>query len=97
MELDQAPGQREAEAGAGPAPLPARVELLELLEDAFLVLLRDPDARVGDADQDVLSGPLPKANPAIGDVTFIVGFVVTAAVYWALSALGAPASTPESA
>src|SRR5258708_11346256 len=45
----------------------------------------------------IISGPLPKANPAIGDVTFIVRFVVPAAVYWALSALGAPASTPESA
>jgi NCS1 nucleoside transporter family len=36
----------------------------------------------------LITGPVPKANPAFGDITFIVGFVVTAVVYWALSALG---------
>ena len=36
----------------------------------------------------IVTGPLPKANPGIGDITFVVGFIVTAVVYWALSALG---------
>jgi hypothetical protein len=38
---------------------------------------------------------VPKANPAFGDITFVVGFVVTAVVYWALSALGAQARSSE--
>jgi nucleobase:cation symporter-1, NCS1 family len=37
----------------------------------------------------IFTGPVPKANPAFGDVTFIVGFIVAAVVYWALSAIGA--------
>ncbi len=36
----------------------------------------------------ILTGPVPKANAGVGDITFIVGFIVTAVLYWALSALG---------
>ena len=40
----------------------------------------------------LIAGPIPKAYPAVGDITFIVGFIVTAVVYWALSQLaGSPA------
>src|SRR5262252_6422491 len=37
----------------------------------------------------IVTGPVPKANPAFGDITFVVGFAVTAVVYWALSQIGA--------
>ncbi len=30
----------------------------------------------------IYTGPIPKANPQWGDITFIVGFVVTAALYY---------------
>ncbi|HEY4025512.1 MAG TPA: cytosine permease [Candidatus Dormibacteraeota bacterium] len=43
----------------------------------------------------ILTGPLAKANPAIGDVTFVVGFIVTAIVYRALSAIGAQGRSRE--
>jgi purine-cytosine permease-like protein len=43
----------------------------------------------------LITGPLPKANPAIGDITFVVGFVVTAVVYWALSKVGAGQARAE--
>jgi len=33
----------------------------------------------------LFTGPLPRAVPALGDVTFIVGFLVTAIVYLALN------------
>src|SRR5215467_2158415 len=39
----------------------------------------------------LITGPVPKAIPAFGDITFVVGFIVTAVVYWALSAVGASA------
>jgi NCS1 nucleoside transporter family len=45
----------------------------------------------------LITGPLPKANPAIGDITFVVGFIVTAVVYWALSKLGAEQRSSETA
>jgi len=31
------------------------------------------------------TGPLATAVPALGDITFVVGFIVTALVYYALS------------
>jgi len=34
----------------------------------------------------LVTGPISKAMPALGDITFVVGFVVAAAVYWALTA-----------
>jgi NCS1 family nucleobase:cation symporter-1 len=43
----------------------------------------------------LITGPLPKADPAIGDITFVVGFAVTAVVYWALSLATARQETPE--
>src|SRR5260370_8164534 len=36
----------------------------------------------------LVTGPVPKASPGFGDITFIVGFIVTAVLYWALSRLG---------
>jgi len=36
-------------------------------------------------NQSLYLGPIPKALPQLGDLTFIVGFVVAAAVYWALA------------
>jgi len=33
----------------------------------------------------IYTGPIPKANPGIGDITFIVGFVLTGAIYYALN------------
>jgi NCS1 nucleoside transporter family len=33
----------------------------------------------------VYTGPIPNANPQIGDITFIVGFVVTGALYYVFS------------
>jgi len=40
----------------------------------------------------LVTGPLARAVPALGDITFIVGFIVTGAVYYALS-LGDRAET----
>jgi nucleobase:cation symporter-1, NCS1 family len=48
-------------------------------------------------DKGIIVGPIPTANPAVGDITFIVGFVVAGVVYWALSAFGAPARSSEPA
>jgi NCS1 family nucleobase:cation symporter-1 len=36
------------------------------------------------SDQAKYVGPVPKHHPAVGDITFEVGFVVTAVVYAAL-------------
>jgi purine-cytosine permease-like protein len=33
----------------------------------------------------IYTGPIPKANAQFGDITFIVGFVVTAALYYAFA------------
>ncbi len=33
----------------------------------------------------IYTGPIPKANASVGDITFIVGFVVTAVLYYAFS------------
>jgi hypothetical protein len=33
----------------------------------------------------VYTGPIPNANPGIGDITFIVGFLLTGAIYYALN------------
>jgi len=41
----------------------------------------------------ILTGPLPKAVPGLGDITFVLGFAVAALVHWGLSALG-PAAEP---
>ena len=45
----------------------------------------------------VVVGPVANSAPALGDITFVVGLIVTAVVYWALSALGAKARQPEAA
>ena len=36
----------------------------------------------------VYIGPIPNGNPGIGDITFIVGFVVTGALYYAFQMVG---------
>ena len=33
----------------------------------------------------IYTGPIPNANPQIGDITFIVGFLVTGALYYVFS------------
>ena len=38
----------------------------------------------------IYTGPIPNNNPGIGDITFIVGFVLTAVLYYAFSMVGAP-------
>lgn len=46
----------------------------------------------------IYTGPIPKANAQFGDITFIVGFVVTAVLYYGFSMVGrqqtSPAKTP---
>ena len=44
--------QRQAETGAAHAPLQPVLDLPELFEDPRLILGRDPDAGVGDAEDD---------------------------------------------
>ena len=36
----------------------------------------------------IYTGPIPNSNPGIGDITFIVGFVLTAVLYYAFSMVG---------
>ena len=36
----------------------------------------------------IYTGPIPNNNPGIGDITFIVGFVLTAVLYYAFSMIG---------
>jgi NCS1 family nucleobase:cation symporter-1 len=44
----------------------------------------------------IYTGPLASAVPALGDITFVVGFVVAAVLYWALRRLApAPPPAPE--
>src|SRR5215469_11841617 len=45
----------------------------------------------------IITGPVPRANPAFGDITFVVGFAVTAVVYWALAALAGQRSRSAAA
>src|SRR5262249_11954294 len=52
LQLDQAPGEGQAEASARVAASRRALELLERLEDALLVLRRDARARVRDHDLD---------------------------------------------
>ena len=52
MQLDDAPGDRKAQARAALLARARAVDLLELLEDALLVLGRDADAGVGHRDQE---------------------------------------------
>jgi NCS1 family nucleobase:cation symporter-1 len=33
----------------------------------------------------IYTGPIPKNNPQVGDITFLVGFIVTAALYYAFA------------
>ena len=53
MQLDEALGERQAKAGSLGANAAGLGELLELAEQAWQVLLRDPDAGVGDAHHEV--------------------------------------------
>jgi len=39
-------------------------------------------------------GPIPSANPGIGDITFFVGFAVTAVLYYVFSMIGGRQSAP---
>jgi len=42
----------------------------------------------------IYTGKVAEANPQIGDITFIVGFVLTAVLYYAFSMVGRTASSP---
>jgi len=46
------------------------------------------------SNNELYLGPIPKANAAVGDLTFVVGFVLTAVLYWLFNMRGikAPAS-----
>ena len=59
--LDDAPGDREAEAGAAELARGAAVGLLEFAEDAGLLLGRDADAGVAHLERD-LAGPAPRLD-----------------------------------
>jgi purine-cytosine permease-like protein len=37
------------------------------------------------SNQAIYTGPLPKALPQLGDLTFLVGFVLSAVVYYLLN------------
>ena len=41
----------------------------------------------------IYNGPIPNAIPQIGDLTFIVGFVLTAALYYAFNMMSRPATS----
>ena len=57
MQLGQAPDHREAEAGAGVLARERRVDLHEGLEEHLQVGRRDADARIGDAQLEVVAPP----------------------------------------
>ena len=40
-------------------------------------------------------GPIPTSNPGVGDLTFLVGFVAAAVLYWGLNRGRAPVETAE--
>ena len=42
----------------------------------------------------IYTGPIPNGNPGIGDITFIVGFVLTAALYYAFNMMSRRATSP---
>ncbi len=42
----------------------------------------------------IYTGPIPNANPGIGDVTFIVGFVLAGALYYAFNMMSRRAPSP---
>jgi NCS1 family nucleobase:cation symporter-1 len=35
-------------------------------------------------NQSIYQGPIASAHPELGDLSFVVGFAVSAALYWAL-------------
>ena len=45
----------------------------------------------------VYTGPLANNNPQIGDITFIVGFVVTGALYYVFNMLTRSQRAPKAA
>jgi len=42
----------------------------------------------------IYTGPIPNGNPGIGDITFIVGFVLTGVLYYAFNMVGRRATSP---
>src|SRR5438105_9112345 len=42
-------------------------------------------------------GPIPTNNPGIGDITFFVGFVLTAALYWVFALVRTTSTAPTTA
>jgi len=42
----------------------------------------------------IYTGPIPNGNPGIGDITFIVGFVLAGVLYYAFNMMGRRATSP---
>src|SRR5256885_1044456 len=42
----------------------------------------------------IYTGPIPQNNPGIGDITFIVGFILTGALYYAFNMMSRRATSP---
>jgi len=42
----------------------------------------------------IYTGPIPNGNPGIGDITFIVGFVLAGVLYYAFNLMGRRATSP---
>jgi hypothetical protein len=42
----------------------------------------------------IYTGPIPKNNPQVGDITFLVGFAVTAVLYYAFAMATGKRSSP---
>src|SRR5690606_25520456 len=63
-ELDQAPGDREAEAGAAEAAGGRRVDLRKGPEEAIAAILRDPDPVVADGEAEAIAA-LAELDPDV--------------------------------
>jgi len=76
-------------SGASPPKDPAAVPALGAIYHAPLVLATGALTvyLFGNAFS-IYTGVIPNANPGIGDITFIVGFILTAILYYAFSMVG---------